>query len=295
MDEAEAAALCDWHGPPLRLVEPDSLATATVFSSAHSGRIYPEGFRRMSRLSAIALRASEDAFVDDLFSCAPEYGAPLLVAEFPRAFADPNRAEDELDPALISRFIGRRPRTLRVSAGLGVVPRIVAEGTPIYDGKLKLSEVQARIACCYRPYHEQLKACLDRSHGRFGVSLLVDCHSMPSENSHRNARRADIILGDCYGSSADADLSDAAYALFRDAGFRVARNAPFAGGYITQKYGQPKKGRHALQIEIDRELYLDQRNIVPNARYDSFKSIMKPVIAGLAALPERFQTAMAAE
>ncbi len=226
---------------------------------------------------------------------APRYGAPLLAAEFPRAFIDPNRAEDELDPDLIARLPNRKPRTVRVSAGLGVVPRIVAEGTPIYDGKLSLDEVAARIECCYRPFHRRLTACLDRADTLFGVSLLIDCHSMPSDNTRRGARRAEIVLGDCYGSAAGAEISDAAFALFKGAGFRVGRNAPFAGGYITQQYGAPQRNRHALQIEIDRGLYLDQKRVVPNANYTALKRAIEPIVAELAALPHRLVSTMAAE
>ena len=291
----EAATLCGWSGDAVSVAEPYRPTSATVFSSPHSGRYYPEAFRRLSRLDDTALRASEDAYVDDLFAAAPRYGAPLVAARFPRAFTDVNRAEDELDPALIARYTSRRPRTLRVSAGLGVIPRIVAENTPIYDGKLTLRDVEARIECCYRPYHRRLAAALDRASARHGIALLIDCHSMPSDTSRRRGRRAEIVLGDCYGASAGGDVSDAAFALFRGAGFRVARNATFAGGYITQRYGNPRMGIHALQIEIDRALYLDQKRIAPNANYGALKRILDPIVAELAALPLRLGTAMAAE
>jgi len=287
--------LCGWAGEAVSVTGPRHLTSATVFSSPHSGRRYPAAFRRTSRLSDLQLRASEDAFVDEIFSMVPRYGAPLVAAQFPRAFVDANRAEDELDPALIARFSGRRPRTLRVSAGLGIVPRIVAENTPIYDGKLSMEEVASRIACCYRPFHDSLGDCLDRARRRYGVALLVDCHSMPAETSRRGGRRAEIVIGDCYGASAGSDMSDAAFALFRGAGFRVARNAPFAGGYITQRYGKPRTGVHALQIEIDRALYLDSMRMMPTADYHALKRILEPIVAELAALPLRLGSAMAAE
>ncbi len=295
MDELKAAAVCRWAGDAVRVVEPECLTSAVVFSSPHSGRRYPLDFVEQSRLSSLRLRASEDAFVDDLFASAPDYGAPLIAAEFPRAFLDANRATDELDPALIARFIGRRPRTLRVSAGLGVVPRIVAEGTPIYDGKLKLAEVEARIACCHAPYHRHLEAALMRARNEFGSALLIDCHSMPSESGRAGVRRAEIVIGDCYGASCGPDFADAAFALFQNAGFRVARNTPFAGGYITQRYGRPNSHRHAIQIEIDRGLYLDEVNIVPGSGYADLKAALIPVIAELTALPHSAGRALAAE
>jgi len=290
-----AATLCGWTGDAVSVVEPYRLTSATVFSSPHSGRHYPEMFRRASCLNETELRASEDAYVDDLFSMAPRYGAPLVAARFPRAFADANRAEDELDPALIARYTSRRPKTLRVSAGLGVVPRIVAENTPIYSGKLPLGEVEARLDCCYRPFHSRLGASIDRARDRYGIALLIDCHSMPSDTSSRGKRRAEIVLGDCYGASASGDMSDAAFALFRGAGFRVARNAPFAGGYITQRYGSPRHGIHALQIEIDRGLYLDQKRMVPTASYTALKRILAPIVAKLATMPLELGSTMAAE
>lgn len=290
-----AASVCGWTGEAATIAEPRRLTSAAVFSSPHSGRHYPDAFRRASCLDGTMLRASEDAYIDDLFSMAPRYGAPLVAARFPRAYIDANRAEDELDPALIARYTSRRPKTLRVSAGLGVVPRIVAENTPIYDGKLPLGEVEARIECCYRPFHDHLGATIDRARNRYGIALLIDCHSMPSDNSARGNRRAEIVLGDCYGASASGDMSDAAFALFRGAGFRVARNAPFAGGYITQRYGSPRKGVHALQIEIDRGLYLDQKRMVPTENYTVLKRILDPIVAELATLPLKLGSAMAAE
>jgi len=295
MAKAEAAALCGWTGDAVKVAEPRHFSSATVFSSPHSGRRYPEAFRRTSRLDDTALRASEDAFVDDIFAMAPRYGAPLISAQFPRAFIDVNRAEDELDPALIARYASRRPRTLRVSAGLGVVPRIVAEDTPIYDGKLSMEHVAARIDCCYHPFHNRLEHALLRARDWHGIALLVDCHSMPSDTSRRTGRRAEIVIGDCYGASASGDMSDAVFALFRGAGFRVARNAPFAGGYITQRYGKPRTAIHAIQIEIDRGLYLDQKRMVPTANYQTLKRVLEPLVAELAGLPLKLGSAMAAE
>lgn len=284
-----------WSGSPVRLCLPESPLSPAVFSSPHSGRIYPPGFVRSSRLSALGLRASEDAFVDELFADAPEFGAPLIAAEFPRAFLDANRGEDELDPALIARFSTRKPRTLRVSAGLGVVPRVVAEGMPIYDGKLKLADVQERIEQCHRPYHEALVEHLAVARRAHGVALLIDCHSMPSSPARFAGRSADIVIGDCYGSSASGHISDAVFSLFRRAGFRVARNAPFAGGYITQRYGAPPEGIHALQIEINRALYLDQRRIERSDKFETLRAAMRPIIAEICAMPLSGASALAAE
>ena len=292
--ERAARDSCGWSGPPVIVSEPAALTSAAVFSSPHSGAVYPASFVRRSRLDPLVLRASEDAFVDDLFRRVPETGAPLIAARFPRAFVDVNRADDELDPALIAAP-ALRARTLRVSAGLGVVPRVVSEGRAIYDGKLTMAEVKGRIAACHVPYHEAVMSKLRRARDRFGIGFLVDCHSMPSEGNRANAARAEIVIGDCYGVSCGADISDAVVGLFRRAGFRVARNAPFAGGYLTHRYGRPRRGYQAIQIEIDRRLYMDEARVAPSADYAGFAKALEPVIAGLSDLPRILGTALAAE
>ena len=293
-NEHAARGRCGWAGAPVSVFEPANLSTPTVFSSPHSGRRYPAEFIRRSRLDALTLRASEDAFVDDLFQNAPTFGAPLIAAEFPRAFVDVNRAEDELDPALIAAP-AIRARTLRVSAGLGVVPRVVSEGRAIYDGKITMNEVQARITACHTPYHNAITSSLRRAKDQFGMGFLVDCHSMPSEGARGSSRRAEIVIGDCYGVSCGTDISDAVVGLFRRAGFRVARNAPFAGGYLTQRYGRPRRAYHAIQIEIDRNLYLDEARVEPSSHYRDFAIALQPVIAGLSELPSNLGAALAAE
>lgn len=293
-DEQTARERCGWTGPPVMVREPRALTSAAVFSSPHSGAVYPHSFVRRSRLDALTLRASEDAYVDDLFHSVPDCGAPLIAAAFPRAFVDVNRADDELDPALIAAP-ALRARTLRVSAGLGVVPRVVSEGRAIYDGKLTMAEVQGRITACHTPYHRAVTEALRRARDLFGVGFLVDCHSMPSEGVRTGSGRAEIVIGDCYGVSCGGDVSDAVVGLFRRAGFRVARNAPFAGGYLTHRYGRPRRGYQAIQIEIDRSLYLDEARVEPSAGYADFARALQPVIAGLADLPRTLGTALAAE
>jgi N-formylglutamate deformylase len=296
-DDAEQRAAresCGWSGPPVIVTEPALLTSASVFSSPHSGAVYPPSFVRRSRLDPLVLRASEDAFVDDLFQTVPDTGAPLVAAQFPRAFVDVNRGDDELDPALIA-VPSLRARTLRVSAGLGVVPRVVSEGRAIYDGKLTMAEVKGRIAACHAPYHRAITSALRRARDRFGVGFLVDCHSMPSEGNRGNAQRAEIVIGDCYGVSCGADVSDAVVGLFRRAGFRVARNAPFAGGYLTHRYGRPRRGYQAIQIEIDRSLYMDEAQVEPSADYADFARALEPVIRGLSDLPRTLGNALAAE
>lgn len=272
---------------PFELTEPAELSSAAVFSSPHSGRAYPVEFLTRSRLDPLSLRASEDAFVDLLFADAPLWGAPLIAATAPRAWVDLNRGPEELDPAVVSdvRATGLNPR---VAAGLGVIPRIVAEGCPIYRGKISLDDAKARIASHHTPYHAQLELLLARARQRFGYAILFDCHSMPTDALRAAPRvrggRAEIVLGDRFGTSASREFMQAAQGAFSRAGFAVAVNAPFAGGHITQRYGRPGHGWHAIQIEIDRNLYLDQERIAPNEGYDACRAALGKVVRDLAGL-----------
>ncbi len=255
-----------------------------VFSSPHSGRRYPDQFVARARLSALELRASEDAFVDELFGAAPHFGAPLIAATAPRAYVDLNRGPEELDPAVIEgvRATGLNPR---IAAGLGVIPRVVAEGAPIYSGKISRAEAAERLSRHHAPYHDAVARLMRRARVRHGRALLLDCHSMPSD-ALRSAprvrgRRPEIVLGDRFGSSAGDWAIAQAQRAFEAAGFAVARNTPFAGGYITQRYGRPAQGWHAVQIEIDRALYLDERRVEKRADFRVIESALRPVIARL--------------
>jgi len=235
-----------------------------VFASPHSGRNYPTDFVAASKLDPQSLRRSEDSFVDELYACVPDYGAPLICAMFPRAYCDPNREPYELDPAM---FTGPLPshantRSPRVLAGLGTIARVVASGAEIYAGKLPVEEAEQRIARCYQPYHGRLRRLLDDTRTGFGWSLLVDCHSMPSVGGpldHDSGRpRVDVVLGDCFGSACSPVFTQAVEDGFRQRGYRVVRNTPYAGGFTTRHYGHPRQGSHALQIELNRALYMDE-------------------------------------
>ncbi|MDU8911354.1 N-formylglutamate amidohydrolase [Aestuariicoccus sp. MJ-SS9] len=280
------------------LHHPEGHTSCVVFASPHSGRDYPWSFLRRTELDEHAIRSSEDAYVDRLFEAAPQFGAPFLRAGAPRAFIDYNRASDELDPALIEgvRRMGHNPR---VASGLGVVPRVVANGRAIYRGKLPLAEAERRIALYWRPYHEQLQKLLDTARTRFGEAILVDCHSMPHEaveNATRGgAKRPQIVIGDRFGASASAEISDRIEAAFAAAGLEVARNTPFAGAYITQHYGCPSRRQHAIQIEIDRAIYLDEARVRPNANFHAFRRLLRGVIAEIAVIGQRDDQPLAAE
>jgi N-formylglutamate deformylase len=264
------------------LIHPQTRTTSVVFASPHSGRDYPWSFIRKSILDERLLRSSEDAFVDRLFDKAPSLGAPFLMAGVPRAFIDLNRAPDELDPALIED-IPRSVYNPRIASGLGVVPRVVAGGRAIYRGKLTLDEARNRISTYWRPYHDILRLLIEQSRNQFGEAILIDCHSMPHEALENigsvGRLRPDVVLGDRFGAAASSQVVDRIEAAFAAAGLRVARNMPFAGAYITQTYGRPSKNCHAIQIEIDRALYMDERAIRPNGNFEAFRALIQGVMS----------------
>jgi len=269
------------------VIEPVARLSSAVFASPHSGSAYPDWFVRRSLLDRHAIRSSEDAFVDRLFESAPEFGAPLLCANAPRAFVDLNRSPDELDPALIEG-VRRHGHNPRVASGLGVIPRVVANGRAIHRGKIPMDEAKARIDRYWRPYHAALQELLDQAHHSFGQAILIDCHSMPHEAMDGVARtaprRPEIVLGDRFGAAADCGIVDRVEAAFAAAGLTVSRNAPFAGAYVTQAYGRPSRRQHAIQVEIDRSLYMDERRIEPNANFEPFRDLLRGVIAEIAAI-----------
>ncbi len=249
----------------LAVHDPHEQRVPLVFASPHSGQHYTADFLAASCLPPNLLRRSEDTFVDELFACAPRLGAPLLAARFPRAFCDVNREPYELDPAM---FAGRLPdyantRSPRVIAGLGTIARVVANGTEIYRDKLPVAEIERRITGFYRPYHQRLQQLLDRTADRFGWSVLIDCHSMPSiggpTDRDMGLSRVDVVLGDCFGAACSPAITRTAEEAFRRCGYRVVRNTPYAGGFTTRYHGRPHQGRHALQIEINRALYMDEQ------------------------------------
>lgn len=272
------------------LTLPTDPVSCAIFSSPHSGRDYPDEFLATSILTPLQIRSSEDAFVDELFAGAPQAGAPLLAARMPRACLDLNRASDDLDPVLIAGT-SRRFLNPRIAAGLGVIPRVVGEGRMIRLGKLTLNEAQQRIDAYWHPYHARLRSLIADARRRFGTAILYDCHSMPHDALHAapmvGGRRPEIVLGDRFGASCERALVEAAAAIFVGAGFVVARNAPFAGGYITQTYGRPQQGIHALQIEIDRSLYMDESSVTRSENFAAVSETLARVTAGLAGLGRR--------
>ena len=275
--------------PPFAVHEPAEQRVPFVFNSPHSGRNYRPEFLAQIRLDRTAIRRSEDYRVDELFSSAVRQGSPLLVAHFPRAYLDVNREPYELDPAM---FCDRLPayantRSVRVAGGLGTVARIVSETEEIYSHRLTSAEALERIETIYKPYHHTLRNLLAQTHRRFGHAVLVDCHSMPSarEGSSRRAR-PDFVLGDRYGTSCAESVTWAACEFLTALGYEVEINKPYAGGFITEHYGRPDMGLHAIQIEINRALYMNEATLQKYARFDRVAGDLASFISRFVSIPD---------
>jgi N-formylglutamate amidohydrolase len=265
----------------------DAPATPLIFASPHSGRVYPAPMMAASQLDAAAIRGSEDAWVDRLIGEAPALGARLIVARLARVWLDVNREAFELDPGMFEDELPlyARARTARVAAGLGAIARVIRDGQEIYARKLSFAEARARIEAVHRPYHEALASLIDEAKAEHGLAVLVDWHSMPSAAARgASGRVCDMVLGDRFGGSCAPALSRLAEERLEDMGYRVARNAPYAGGYTTEHYGRPARRVHALQIEINRALYMDEARLAPTAGFSRLKTDLESLMASLAAV-----------
>jgi N-formylglutamate amidohydrolase len=272
------------------VLRPETLASPAVFASPHSGADYPAEFIRASRLDPVTLRRSEDSFVDQLFAAAPLHGSPLIKALFPRAYCDPNREPYELDQSM---FVDPLPDYVntaspRVAGGLGTIARVVNTGAEIYRDKLTFAQAQARIERCWRPYHNALAALVEEARLRFGAAIVIDCHSMPSVGGPMDRdpghRRADFVLGNRHGATCAPVLISLVHGVLAGLGFRVAINNPYAGAYTTQHYGRPSDGIHALQVEVNRGLYMDEERITPRGSMTEISAAAAAVIAAVAQL-----------
>lgn len=276
----------EFSNKPFEIVAPREWTAPAVFNSPHSGACYPAAFMALSRLDPVALRKSEDCYIDRLFDCAIELGAPLLKAHFPRAYLDVNREPYELDPRMFREDLPGYTNTssVRVAAGLGTVPRIVCEGEEIYRLPLRLDEVIQRIDTIYRAYHRTLSGLTSQVYDSFGAVLLVDCHSMPSSAANlvsTNESIVDIVLGDRHGAACGEAITGLLEELLRAQGLKVVRNKPYAGGFITQSHGSPLNGRHALQIEVNRALYMSERTLETTANFVVLQRILGAALHSL--------------
>lgn len=286
----------DKQDPVYDLLRPERWLGGVIFASPHSGCAYPDWFIAESRLDARQLRSSEDAFVDRLIRPAVDHGAVVLTARVPRCIVDLNRGAEEIDPLVV---MGGAPAVMspRIMAGLGVIPRVVSHGQTIHDRPIPQAEAQSRIDRYWHPYHRALSSLIDEAVTQFGGAILIDMHSMPRDAlSHLPRPRPDMVLGDRNGVSASPRVSAAVLSAATDEGFRLRRNSPFSGAYITAAYGRPRSNVHVVQLELDRSLYMDEYRIQPRPDFDQFMARFSRVIDRLARLrPDGTDTAIAAE
>jgi N-formylglutamate amidohydrolase len=278
----------DDFDPPYEAIEPAECRGPVLFNSPHSGRVYPRAFLLASRLDLSTLRRSEDSFVDDLIAGIAARGHPIMKAHFPRCYVDVNREPYELDPRM---FEGRLPsfantRSMRVAGGLGTVARVVGDAQEIYSQRIPVDDAIRRIEGLYKPYHRSLRRLFTRVHRDFGAAILIDCHSMPSSAGSKDERpRSDVVLGDRYGTSCIAAVAETADATLRAQGYSVSRNKPYAGGFITEHYGNPAAGLHAIQLELNRALYMDERRFERSPSFGQLAADLETLAENLAAIP----------
>ena len=257
-----------------------------VVASPHSGSSYPAPFLAQAAVSLASLRRAEDAFVDELFSGAPELGMPFLAARFPRSYVDANREPYELDPGMFEDALPPwvNAASPRVAAGLGTIARVVASGEAIYRGRLRFRDAEARVETCWRPYHDTLGALIAATKAQHGFCALIDCHSMPShgQGPRGDGRQPDFVLGDAHGTACAPAIARYVERALTDMGYAVRRNDPYAGGFVTRHYGRPREGAHALQIEIARELYMDEARIEKAPGFDALRADIARLVEALA-------------
>jgi len=281
-------ATVDELDPPFEILEPQTIRAPVLFSSPHSGSVYPPTFLTAARLDIETLRRSEDSFVDELVIGVVGRGYPLMRAHFPRCFVDVNREPYELDPRM---FDGRLPsfantRSMRVAGGLGTVARVVGDAQEIYDRRLPVDEALRRIESLYKPYHRALRRTFGRLHRDFGAAVLVDCHSMPSAAGNKDERpRPEFVIGDRYGTSCVSIVSETVETTLRGLGYTVSRNKPYAGGFITEHYGNPAAGLHAVQLEMNRALYMNERRRERTAGFARLAADLETLADRLADIP----------
>ena len=283
------AVVTDTIDPAFDVVEPSRLTAPFLFNSPHSGVMYPRAFVDQVRLDMQTLRRSEDTLVDSLFCDVTTLGMAFMRAHFPRCYLDVNREPYELDPRM---FEGRLPayantRSMRVSGGLGTIARIVGEAQEIYGRRIPVDDAITRIETYYKPYHRTLRRLMVQMQRQFGVAVLVDCHSMPSGGIPRDERsRIDMVIGDRYGTSCAGAIPDVMESELRGRGYSVVRNKPYAGGFITEHYGNPASGMHAVQIEINRALYMDEHTYRPSEKFEKLRQDMLEVAQALSKIAQ---------
>jgi N-formylglutamate amidohydrolase len=274
--------------PAFEIAEPAVWRAPIIFNSPHSGSVYPNAFLNASRIDLEALRRSEDSFMDELIDGLGDRGFPVVRVHFPRSYVDVNREPYELDPRM---FSGRLPsfantRSMRVAGGLGTIPRVVGDGQEIYRERISIDDALGRIEALYKPYHRALRRLINKAHQSFGTVIVVDCHSMPSVGVTRDEpKRPDIVIGDRYGTSCSGLIPDVIEQALTARGYSIGRNKPYAGGFITEHYGNPASGLHTVQVELNRAIYMDERLRRRSPRFQQVAADFALLAEALAAIP----------
>src|ERR1700744_4218260 len=274
--------------PPFEIIEPADWRGPIIFNSPHSGSAYPDEFLKASRIDLAGLRRSEDSFMDELIFGLSDLGFPTVSVNFPRSYVDVNREPYELDPRM---FAGRLPsvattRSMRVAGGLGTIPRVVGDGQEIYSERIAVDDALTRIEQLYKPYHRALRRLINKAHRAFGTVIVVDCHSMPSVGvSREEPRRPDVVIGDRYGTSCAPVLADTVEETTARLGYSVGRNKPYAGGVITEHYGNPASRATTIQVELNRSIYMDERRRERGPRFEQVAKDFSLLADALAAIP----------
>jgi N-formylglutamate deformylase len=270
----------------LRRHDPVATPAALVLDSPHSGTEYPADFEHLPPRAVV--RQAEDTHVAGLYAMAPEFGATLIEALFPRAYIDPNRALSDMDPALLSEpWPGRLSPSHKTELGIGLIWRLAQGGVPMYAQPLTVAAVERRIAQCYDPYHAAVAAALDERYRQFGAVWHLNCHSMPAVgdvmSDDPGRLRADFVLGDRDGSTCEAELTAFVASTLTGMGYDVAINDPYKGVELVRRHGRPAERRHSLQIEINRRLYMDERTLARTTGFAALQANLNRMLAAIAA------------
>ena len=274
--------------PAFEIAEPAVWRAPIIFNSPHSGSVYPNAFLNASRIDLEALQRSEDSFMDELIGHLIHDGFSVVRVQFPRSYIDGHREPYELDPRM---FNGRLPsfantRSMRVAGGLGTIPRVVGDGQEIYHERIHIDDALSRIETLYKPYHRALRRLINQAHQQFGSVILVDCHSMPSVGISRDEpKRPDVVIGDRYGTSCSPLIATVIEETMAARGYSTGRNKPYAGGFITEHYGNPATGLHTVQVELNRAIYMDERLRLRSDRFATVAEDFSRLAERLAEIP----------
>lgn len=275
----------DGGPPPVITVAPRAAPGPLVFDSPHSGSLYPEGFETLVPMAR--LRRAEDAFVDELFAAAPDHGATLIAATFPRLYVDPNRAPEDFEPGEAAGAFPFRPRPSRKArAGKGIVWTRLHGLSALYAEPLAAEEVVRRIDGFWRPYHAAVEAALNAAHASFGKVYHVNCHSMRARGNPTDedggADRPDFVISDGDGATSDPAFTAFIAGHLAAAGFSAPLNDPYKGADLVHRYSNPEQGRHSVQIEINRRHYMDEATVEKSAAFSGFRRVLEGLIAQIA-------------